>query len=113
VCGLHEHLGQRRVRVDAAGDLLGSQLVAVGQYELWQELRDLGADQVRAQDLTVALVGDDLDPPGPLVQAQGLAIGLEGETANRDVVATLPGLLLGQAHGCTCGWQYVQRGMNR
>ena len=77
--GLLDRLGQRRVGEDVAGDLVGGEVPLLGQGQRRQQLGDVGADQVGAEDLVVLRVGDDLDEADRLAEALRLAVGGERE----------------------------------
>ena len=49
----HQHLGERRVGMDVAGDLGRGQLHYLRQSEFGQEFGHFGTDQCRAQNLAV------------------------------------------------------------
>jgi hypothetical protein len=54
---------QCRVGVDVADQFLDGRIPALGQGELGQQLGDVGADQVCAEQLPVCAIGDDLANP--------------------------------------------------
>ena len=76
---LLQRLGQRRVGVDVAGQLVGGEVPLLRQRQLGQQLGDVGADQVSAEQLAVLLVGDQLDEAGRVAEAVRLAVGGERE----------------------------------
>ena len=53
VDGLLDGLAQRRVGVDVARHLVGGEVPLLGQGQLGQQLGDVGADQVGAEELAV------------------------------------------------------------
>src|SRR4051794_33583547 len=75
VDGLLQRLGQRRVGVHVARELGGREVPLLREGQLGQQLGDLGADQVPAEQLAVGLVGDELDEPAGLGEPLGLAVG--------------------------------------
>ena len=89
-----QRLRQRRVGVDVADQFLDGQ-IPLGQGELRQRLGDVGADQVRAEQLPVRAIGDDLGEPGRIAVAVGFSVGAEGELGHRDVAITRSGISAG------------------
>src|ERR1700748_3398494 len=59
--GFHDGLGEGRVGGDAAAHLWVAALEVVGHDQLLNHVRRLNADDVRAEQLAVLLVADDLD----------------------------------------------------
>jgi hypothetical protein len=90
---------QRRVGVDVADQFLDGQIPALGQGQLGQQLGDLGADQVRAEQLPVGRIGDDFGESGGIAVAVGFSVGAERELRNRDVAAAPYGIRAGLLFG--------------
>src|SRR5918993_2890299 len=94
--GLEDRLGERRMRMDRAGDLRVAALQIPGDDELLDQVGGLRRDDVRAEDLAVAAVADDLH--------HAAAIAVDGRRADRahrhfaddHLMPGLLGLLLGQ-----------------
>src|SRR5690606_37097706 len=93
---LLDGLGQRRVRVHVARDLVDGEVPLLRERELGQELGRVGADEVAAEELAVRRVGDELDEPGRVAEAVRLAVRHEREGRDLDVVALVARLLLGE-----------------
>ena len=72
---------RRRVGEDVAGHLVGGQVPLLGQRQHRQQLGDVGADHVGAEDLVVLGVGDDLDEADRLAEALRLAVGARTGTS--------------------------------
>ena len=58
---LLHRLRQGRVGVDVARELIGGEVPLLRQRQLGQQLGDVGADEVAAEQFQVLLVGDQLD----------------------------------------------------
>ena len=86
---LLQRLGQRRVRVHVARRLERREVPFLRERELGEQLRDVGADEVAAEQLEVLAVGDELD------EADGLAEAAAYEEGR--LVLTLRGRLLADA----------------
>ena len=69
VSGLHQDLAERRVSMYVSSNLGGRQLHALRQGQLGQQLGNIRADDVGAQDLAITSVCDDLDKPGIITQS--------------------------------------------
>ena len=67
--GLLDRLGQRRVGEDVAGHLVGGEVPLLRQRQRRQQLGDVGADQVGAEDLVVLRVRDDLHEADAVAEA--------------------------------------------
>ena len=98
VRGLAHSLGHRRVRVNGADQLFDRGFQAQRERGFRDELGGSEADHVHAEDFVIPFVGNDLHEP--LIFARHLRAGEhpEGKRPDADVVATLPGLPLGQPH---------------
>src|SRR4051812_34045706 len=74
-------LGERGMRVYGDADVLRRAPILHGEDDLGDELRDVGADHVAAEDLVGGRVGDELDESGGLTRRTRAAIRREGEFA--------------------------------
>ena len=101
--GFGDRLGERRVRMDAAGERLQGRLVLQRHHRLGDEVGGPGADDVDAQDLAVALLGDDLHEAGEVAQDVRLAVRGEAEAAHPQRVPGGGRGLLGEPHGTHFG----------
>ena len=90
---------QCRVGVDIADQFLDGQIPALGQGELGQQLGDVGADQVRAEQLSVRAISDDFGESGGITVAVGFSVGAKGELGHRDVAASRSGIGAGLGLG--------------
>src|SRR5258708_21174368 len=81
-------LGHCRMGMDREIDLLDGVLVLARDRQLMDHFGGMSADDVRAQDLTVFLVAEDLDEAFGFPPAARPAVCGEGELA-RDVVELL------------------------
>src|ERR1044071_2004349 len=97
--GLHDGLGDGRVRVDDAPQLFGRRFEVEGDDGLVNDLGRVRADDVDAQQLVVLRLADDLDEALLLAEDARLARGREGELRRLHVVAQLLRLRLGQTDG--------------
>ncbi len=70
-----------------ATHLVGGEVPLLREGERGEQLGDVGADHVGAEDLVELGVGDDLDEADGLAEALGLAVGGERERGRLDVVA--------------------------
>src|SRR6476660_7246305 len=75
------HLRKRRVWEDGAHQVFLGGLQLHGDDEALDELGNLGADHVGADQLAGARVEDGFDETVALAQRQGFAIGAEGKPA--------------------------------
>ena len=94
--GLGDGLGQRGMRMDGQVDFLDRELVLSGDAELVDQLRRVRTDDVRAEDLAVLRVADDLDEPLGLSGRPRASIVREGEASDLVVELLLLALLLGE-----------------
>src|SRR5581483_8829051 len=100
---LHHGLGERRMRVDRAPEVLDRPLERHRERDLGDELRRLGAADMPAQDLAVARLAHDLDDPFGLAAGDGAPERPERRDPDPHVVAGLARLLLRQADGRDLG----------
>ena len=94
---LGDRLGQRRMRVDRQIDFFDRELVLARDDELVDQLRRVRADDVRAEDLAVLRVANDLHEAFRLARRARAAVRREGELADLVVELLLLALLLGEA----------------
>src|SRR6516165_1065677 len=94
---LVHHLRQGRVREDGADQLGLGRLQGLGDRVALDQLGHLGADHVRAQELTGLAVEDRLDHPPRLADRARLAIADKREMAGFALVAGISGALFGEA----------------
>lgn len=80
-----------------AADFADGQFGALGKGQLRQQFGDIGADHLGTEQFAVFGVGDDFDEPGVISEAEGLAVGLEGEAPDLDGVTLFLGLGFGDA----------------
>jgi hypothetical protein len=66
------------VREDVAGDLVGGEVPLLGQREHRQQLGDVGADHVRADDLVVLASATTLTKPDGLAEPMALPLAEKG-----------------------------------
>src|ERR1051325_2949001 len=97
--GLHDRLGDGRVRVYDTAQLFRRRFEVQGDYGLVDYLGRVRADDVDAEKLVVLRLADDLDEALLLAKYARLARGREGELRGLHVVAELPRLLLRQPDG--------------
>src|SRR5579872_1449690 len=97
---LPERLGQRRVRLDELGDLVGRCLPVDGEVSLAELLGDPRPDHVHSEEApgpaVGQLLGDDLHDPVRLAEDAGTAVAAEGVLLHDDVEAGRFGVLLGE-----------------
>src|ERR687893_2700347 len=93
--GLHDGLGDGRVRVDDAAQLVGRRFEVERDDRPVDDLGRVRADDVDAEQLVVLRLADDLDEALLLAEYPRLARGREGELGDFNVVAQLPRLRLG------------------
>src|ERR671921_1039433 len=98
--GLHDGLGDGRVRVDDAPQLVGRRFEVERDDGLVNDLGRVRADDVDAQQLVVLRLADDLDEALLLAEYPGLARRRERELRRLHVVAQLLRLRLRQADAC-------------
>jgi hypothetical protein len=85
--------------VHAPGELERAEVPLLRERQFGEEFGDVRADEVSAEKLSVAGVGDELDETGGFAQTLGFPVRLEGEAGDDDLVARGAGLLLGDAEG--------------
>src|SRR5207248_9312695 len=85
--GFHQGFGQRRVCVDRQVELLESQSVLDRERRLGDEVGRAGSDDVRAEQLARARVGDDLDEALALAQRERAPGRGTREAADSDIDA--------------------------
>ena len=109
----HDRLGERRVRVHRAGDLLEAALELLRDDQLGDHLGRARADDVRAEQLAVARVADDLH--------HALAVAVDGrraDAAHRELARPRRRAPRSRASAsvrpklATCGEQNVAPGMS-
>lgn len=81
VDGLLQRLAQSRVRVDVARELVDREVPLLGQGQLGQQLRDVGADEVAADELTVVLSAMSLTKPLGSPRPCALPLAVNGKVA--------------------------------
>ena len=91
----HNHLAEGRVGMHIAADFADGQFGALGKGQLRQQFGDIGADHLGTEQFAVFGVGDDFDEPGVISEAEGLAVGLEGEAPDLDGVTLFLDLAFG------------------
>src|SRR5689334_637141 len=80
--GLGDRFGEGRMRVDREIDFLDGKLVLTGDAELVDQLRGVGADDVRPEDLPVLRIADDLDEALRLARRPGASVVRKGEASD-------------------------------
>ena len=97
------------------GPFLDGQIPALGQGEPGQQLGDVGADQVCAEQLPVCAIGDDYGEPGGIAVAVGFSVGTEGDLATAMSLPRAAASARARASVspklATWGWQNVTRGI--
>src|SRR5690242_6675171 len=97
--GFLHHLRQGRMREYRVHQLFLGRLEVHGDDIALDQLGNLGADHVRAEQLPGLLVEDHLDQALVLAERDRLAVADEREAANPDLTATLLRLGLSEANG--------------
>ena len=97
--GFHDGLGDGRVRVDGAAQLFSRGFEVERDDSLVDDLGRVRADDVDAQKLVLARLGDDLDEALLLAENACLARSRERKLRDLHVVAKLFGFRLRQADG--------------
>src|SRR6185503_431524 len=92
--GLADRLGQRRVGVGGAGDVLGAGAELDGEAGLCDQLGGVGPQDVEPEDPVAPGVGDHLDEAVPLAHRASPAVGREADGAGRDLETLRATLLL-------------------
>src|SRR5215210_5236057 len=94
---LRHCLGKRGVRVYGEIDFLDGVFVLSSDGQLVDDLRGVSADDMRAENLTVFLVPDDLHESLRLTRRPGPAVGAEVKTTDLVIQLLLLRLLLCQS----------------
>src|SRR5688572_2409154 len=93
---LGDCLGEGRVRVDRQVDFLDGELVLAGHAQLVNQLRGVRPDDMRAEDLAILRIADDLHEALGVARRPRAAIVREGKPSNLVVQLLLLALLLRQ-----------------
>src|SRR5687768_397363 len=97
---LGDGFAQRGVGVNREVDLFDGELVLARHRQLVNQLGRVAADDVRAEDLAVLRIANDLDEPFGLAARPCTAVRGEGELAHLVVELPVLALLLGEADRC-------------
>ena len=96
--GFADCLGQRRVSVRGAGDVLGAGAELDREDGLRDQLGGVGLQDVEPEDPVAPAIGDYLDEAVPLAHGASPTVGREEGRACRDLEGLCSALLLGLAH---------------
>src|SRR6185369_14168453 len=94
--GFLRRLGQSRMRVDGDADVVRRGAILESQNNLGDELRNVGADEMSAEQLVRARVRDELNEARILAHGAGTTVRAERKPADAILAATLLDLSLGE-----------------